>query len=185
METKNRHPKIILISGKPRHGKDTLGLMLKEEYEKMGKKCAVLKFGKYIKDYAKEYLGWDGREETKPRDLLQFLNATLIRKKLKMPTFQARRMKEDIKVLSYFFDVLIIPDLRFPNEVDMQKKSFKNVIAIRVNRPNFTGDGLTKEQAKAINEVALDDYKDWDYVVINTTLEGLQKDVEKIVKENE
>jgi hypothetical protein len=183
MEAENRHPKIFLISGKPRHGKDTVGNMLKEEYEKLGKKCAILKFGKYIKEYAKE-LGWDGREETKPRDLLQYLNATLIRKKLKMPTFQARRMKEDIKVLSYFFDVLIIPDLRFPEEIERQKKSFENVVAIRVNRPNFTKDGLTEAQAKAINEIALDDYKDWDYIVTNRTLDGLHKDVLKIVNEN-
>ena len=82
MEVNYRNPKIYLLSGKARHGKDTIAGYLKEFYEKDGKKVIFSRAGKYIKFYAMEMTGWDGSEETKPRTLLQELGTDVIRNKL-------------------------------------------------------------------------------------------------------
>ena len=60
--------KIYVISGKARHGKDTVALDIKEVYEKKGLKVINLAYGSYIKEYAKRISNWDGSEETKPRE---------------------------------------------------------------------------------------------------------------------
>ena len=51
MNAEYRNPKIYLISGKARHGKDTFSSYLKEAYEENGKKVIVTQLSKYIKYY--------------------------------------------------------------------------------------------------------------------------------------
>ena len=70
-----------------------------------------LSVGTYIKFYAEKYFGWDGNDETKPRELLQMLGTEIIRKQID-PKFHVNRLIQDIKVLSYFYDVFIISDVR-------------------------------------------------------------------------
>ena len=49
LEVNYRNSKIYLLSGKARHGKDTIAGYLKEFYEKDGKKVIFSRAGKYIK----------------------------------------------------------------------------------------------------------------------------------------
>ena len=79
MDIEFRNPKIYLIGGKAKHGKDTFSSFLKEVYENKGKKIIVTQYSKYIKYYAREMTGWDLSEETKPRELLQKLGTDIIR----------------------------------------------------------------------------------------------------------
>ena len=79
MEMINRNPKVFVVGGKARHGKDTFSAYLKEVCENNGKKVLVTQLGKYIKYYAREITGWDMGEENKPRELLQQLGTGLIR----------------------------------------------------------------------------------------------------------
>ena len=65
--------KVYLISGPARNGKDTIGDFLEKEYKEMGYKVCRTQIAKYLKMYIKDYFGWDGSEETKPRELLQNL----------------------------------------------------------------------------------------------------------------
>ena len=74
--------KIYVISGKARHGKDTVALDIKEIYEDKGLKVINLAYGSYIKEYAKKISNWNGSEESKPRELLQELGTDVIRKKI-------------------------------------------------------------------------------------------------------
>lgn len=67
----------------------------------------------------------------------------------------------------------------------MPRQKFKNVFAIRVVRPNFD-NGLTLEQQKHITEVDLDDYKEYDYYLVNDgSLEDLKSKVQNIVEDVE
>ena len=144
MEIFNHNPKIYLIGGKAHHGKTTVGRIIIEEYEKKGQKAARLYLMKYVKDYIKEYFGWDGREETKPRELLQVLGTDIIRKKLGKEYFYVNRIIEDIEILSYFFDVIVIDDVRYKLEIEEIKKKFSNVTAIKIIRENNV-DNLTEK----------------------------------------
>lgn len=174
--------KIFLISGKARSGKHTVANIIKEYYEKLNKKSAITIYAKYIKQYAKDYFNWDGREETKPRELLQQLGTDIIKSKLGMEDFQVRRMIEDIKVLSYYFDVIIIPDARFIEEIEEIKNNFNNVYSIRVNRIDYENN-LTNEEQHHPTEVALDNYNKFDYVVDNITIDNLKLEINNILKD--
>ena len=176
--------KIYVISGKARHGKDTVAMDVKEIYEGKGLKVINLSYGSYIKEYAKKISNWDGTEETKPRELLQELGTDVIRKKIDNDFF-VRRICEDIKVYSYYFDIITISDARFPNELEWPKKNFDNVINIRVIRDGYDSVLSEKEQ-KHLTEVAIDEYNNYDYVIHNDgTLDDLKIKVSDVVRKVE
>lgn len=173
--------KVYLVSGKARHGKDTIAGFLKEELEKRGKKVCFVRYAAYIKFYAKEYFGWDGSEETKPRELLQYIGTDIIREKIDR-LFHVKRILQDIEVLSYFFDTIIIPDVRVKEEILIPKEKFDNVVSINIFRPNFESELTGKEQAH-LTEVGLDDFDQYDYKVINDKdLEALKQKAFDIVE---
>lgn len=172
--------KIIIISGKARSGKDTTSLMLNEMLKAKGYKVLNLQYSTYIKDYAKTISGWDGSEESKPRQLLQELGTSVIRNQID-ELFFVKRIIGDIKVYSYYYDIITISDCRVKAEIDVPKTEFDNIIAVSVTRPNFD-NGLTEEQKKHFTEIDLDDYDKFDYEIVNDgTLDDLKKKVEKFV----
>lgn len=182
MNIEYKNPKIYLLSGKARHGKDTIASYLKEFYEKDNKKVIYSRAGKYLKYYAMEMTGWDGSEETKPRKFLQEFGTDVIRNKLDKAEMLIQRQLDDIMVYSYFYDAIIVPDIRLPREIESIKENFDNVVTIKVERINFETN-LTGNEQKHITENAMDSYQDFDYKIINDTLDKLKEDVYKIYKE--
>ena len=181
MNIENKNPLIYLISGKARHGKDTTAAMIKKYYEEKGQKVINLQYSSYIKEYAKKISNWDGSDETKPRELLQKLGTEVIRKNIDSLFFVDAIIK-DIKVYSYFFDVVIVSDVRTPDEIDYPKNTFKNAFSINVRRSNFD-DGLTEEQRKHYTEIALDNYDKFDYIIMNDrSIDELCEKVNKMLE---
>lgn len=176
--------RVYLISGKARNGKDTIATDMKEYYESIGKKACVMHIANYIKHFAIDYFDWDGREETKPRSLLQKLGTEVIREKMNKPYFFTTRLLEDIEVLENFYDVFLIADVRLPLEINEVKKVYPDAVNLHIERPDLISE-LTAEQKTHITETALDGYDEYDYKIINRTLEDLKKDAIKIVKEVE
>ena len=76
-----------------------------------------------------------------------------------------RRLVEDIKVFSYFYDIIIITDARLVNEIEIPKATFENVTTIRVMRNK--DNELTVEQKQHLTEIDLDNYMMFDYVLDN------------------
>lgn len=182
----NKHPKIFLIAGKARNGKDTVTEFIIKEYQKRNKKALRLAFADYVKMYAKEVSDWDGRDETKPRKFLQELGTDLIRKEID-ELFFVKRICDDIKVYSYFFDVLVVSDVRMKNEIEIPEKLFDNVIKINVVRPNLESP-LTKEEQHHQTECGLDNYNNYDKIVVNDgTIQELEEKIVKLIEviENE
>ncbi len=165
MNLRDGEAKIIIVSGKARSGKDKTASILKENFEKMSKKVIILQYSSYIKEYVRHISDWDGSDETKPREMLQFVGTELIRKQIDEEFF-IKRMIDDIKVYSYFFDVIIISDARIDKEIEKLKNSFRDVVSINVVRPNFESD-LTKEQKAHLTETGLLGYTKFDYEIIN------------------
>ena len=174
--------KIYIIGGKARHGKDTTALAIKKAYG--DKKVINLSYGSYLKEYAKKISDWDGADETKPRELLQHLGTEIIRKKIDKDFF-INRLCEDIKVYSYYFDIVTISDARFPDEILTPRKLFDDVIAIKVVRNNFD-NGLNVNEQTHSTEVALDNFNDYDFVIENDgSIEELEDKVKNMVKKVE
>lgn len=181
MELKEVKPMVYMIAGKARHGKDETSLVIKKYYEFLNKKVLILPIGSYIKAYAQKISNWDGNEETKPRELLQVLGTSVIRDRID-ELFFIKRICEDIKVYSYFFDVIIISDSRLRIEIEEIRANVPNVKVIHVVRPNFN-NGLTEEQLKHRTEIDLDNYNRFDIEIINDgTLDDLKRKVEEVLK---
>ena len=176
--------KVYLISGKARHGKDTTAMYMKKYYESIGKKACIMHIANYIKHFAIDYFGWDGKEETKPRTLLQHLGTEIIRNKMNKPYLFTNRLLEDIEILSNFYEVVLIADVRLPLEIDEVKKIYPDAVNIHINRPDLITK-LSSTEQKHITETALDNYNDYKYNIINTTLKKLEKDAIEIVMEEE
>ncbi len=180
MEFHNLEPRIFLIAGKARSGKSTVCQYLKDELEKKGKRVIISPYTKYLKQYISEITGKEVTEENKPRELLQKLSSDLIKNKLNKKDFFIKRQIDDLDIYSYFFDEIIIPDVRFPEEIEIIKDRFDCVISIGVIRNNFMSD-LTKEEQEDITEVALDYYGNYDYIIKNDDNINLQEEVIKIL----
>lgn len=176
----SKMPKIFVIAGKARSGKDTVASIIKDKIT--DKKVINLQYSFYIKEYAKKISSWDGSEETKPRELLQIIGTDIIRNKIDKHFF-IKKLIDDIKVYSYFFDVITISDARYKDEIELIKESYSNTISIGVMRPNFD-NGLTSDEKKHPTEIDLDDYDNYDYKIINDgNLLELEQKVEKILEE--
>lgn len=182
MEIINRNPKIYIICGKARSGKDTIASYIKKTYEEKGQRGVSIAYADHIKNYAKIITNWDGSDETKPRELLQNLGTEVIREQIDQ-SFFVNRMTEDIKVYAYFFKAIIISDARYADEIDVIKERFKDAVSIHITRPNFTNE-LTDMQKTHLSETGLDHYTNYDYVISNDgTIADLEAKIKKIMLE--
>ena len=175
MQYNNRNPKIFILSGKAKSGKNLIADFIEEYYS--DKKCIQLSYAYYLKQYVKKITTWDGNEQNKPRDLLQSLGIDLVKKiddKLLI-----RRVMEDVQVYSHFFDVIIITDARLVEEIEIPKSLF-NCITIRINKDD---NNLTLEQKKHITETNLDNYCNFDYVINNNDISETKNQIINILKE--
>lgn len=166
---------VILISGKAQHGKDTLALAAKEYLEDKGKRVLILHYADYMKYIAKEYFGWNGKKDSVGRNLLQQLGTNLVRKVDE--NYWVDTVIRFITVFEDEWDCIIVPDTRFPNEIEQMKEAGFNVLSLRVKRPNFDSP-LSEEQQKHPSETALDSYS-FDCVIMNdSTISNLSKKIQ-------
>lgn len=170
--------KIYMLGGKARSGKDTIASYIKAYYETANVKCAILQISSSLKYYASKVLNWDGLEESKPREFLQHIGTEVIRKQMGKD-FLINRIIEDIEILFNYIDVVIVSDVRLPDEFISVKESFDNVTNILVKRNNYKSNLLNNEN-KHLTEVALEMFEKYDVLIEND--EGLDELKQKIIK---
>lgn len=173
--------KVILISGHAQHGKDTVAEMLRDHIQavKFGS-VTITHFADPLKFICREYFGWSGKKNETGRKLLQYVGTDVI-----------RHMKPDFfvdfigDIIRFFFatnDFVIIPDTRFPNEINCLKAKGFDVIHLRVERPGFTSV-LTNEQMLHSSETALDNIQP-DHIIVNDgTINELKAKTKKWAEE--
>lgn len=158
--------KIILISGKAESGKSTCATFIKEKLESRGKKVLVTRFARYLKMYIQDVYDWDGvTKDEFYRNELQQLGTDIIKEKLNLKAFHAKRLAEDVEIYKELgVDMVIIDDTRFRDELYYMKSMFPDeCISVRVNRYDFIS-GLTEEQLKHKSECDLDNFN-FDYTI--------------------
>ena len=165
----------ILISGKAGSGKDTVAQFMKEELEKHGKRVIVIHYGDAVKWVLRDFFNWDGKKDTVGRTLLQHIGTDVVR--TQFPNFWTGIVVGLLKSFEPYsdFDIALVPDARFPNEVNIALENLQNCVAVRVNRRNADGSewinpNLTEEQRNHPSETSLDCFA-FDYVIHND--EGL------------
>lgn len=147
---------IIPVSGKAEHGKDSFARFLCNEITSSGKTCLIFHYADLLKFICKQYMGWNGEKDQAGRTLLQFVGTDEVR--AINNNFWVDYAIEFAKVFQHRWDYMIIPDTRYPNEIDSWKKvpGF-DVRPVRVVRPDYVSS-LTYEQLHHISETALDTY---------------------------
>ncbi len=168
----NKNPRIFILSGKAKSGKDVCANVLEKQYQE--KKVIKLSYAYYLKEYIKKLGFWDGKEENKPRTLMQEFGISFLQEKIEK-NFLINRMLEDIKVYSYFYDIIIITDARLKEEIEIPKKVFNKIVTIRIQ--NEKENSLTEKEKSHITETNLDTYPNFDYKV------SYNKNIEEQIKE--
>ena len=167
--------KVIAVSGHAQHGKDTTAGMLANKLRADGYAVLVTHYADLLKYICKAFFGWNGNKDEDGRTLLQRVGTDVIRKQC--PDFWVDFISD---ILSYFhdeWDYVIIPDTRFPNEIEKLKEKFE-VVHLRVIRDNFLSP-LTPEQQAHPSEIALDNVEA-DYYIHNDS--GLDELNSKIIE---
>ena len=170
--------KVICISGKAQHGKDTSALMVKEMLEDDGYKVLIAHYGDLVKYICKTFFQWNGEKDEAGRSLLQRIGTDVIR--TQEPDYWVSFVAEILRFFDGEWDYVLIPDCRFPNEVEYLKEQGFDVTHMRVVRDNFVSP-LTKEQQEHPSETALDDVIPDYYVRNSGTLDDLRNDLEQFV----
>ncbi len=175
MEYIKKEPKIFVLSGKAKSGKNEVAKIIENYYKNKNKKVIITGFTYYLKDYAKRIIGWNGNELEKPREFLQQFGIEFIKNKID-DKFFINRTIQDILVFSYFYDIIIISDARLVDEIETLKNTYNNVITIKVTRDNYD-NGLKENEKNHITEIDLDNYTNFDHVINNESYDKLVKDV--------
>lgn len=155
--------KVIVISGRAQHGKDTTAGFMKELLEARSKKVLIAHYGDLVKYVCKTFFDWDGQKDEKGRTMLQQVGTERIRNN-GAPDYWVSFIADILKFFPNEWDYVLIPDCRFPNEVEYLQREFA-VTHVRVVRENFKSP-LTEEQQKHPSETALDNYPP-DILLIN------------------
>lgn len=149
---RTRKTVVILISGKAGSGKTTVADMLEEKFLDIPSlRVFRYAFASPLKFIAEAYIGWDKKKDDKGRKLLQEQGRI------------GREYDENIWVKHFLnqldkkagvlpFNVAIIDDWRFPNELAyLQKNPMLDVLTVRI----FGRGGLNGEVAFDVSENSL------------------------------
>lgn len=178
--------KIILISGKAQSSKDTSAQFMKSYLESKDERVLICHYADLLKYICKTFFNWDGVKDDKGRTILQHVGTDTIRMKNERPDYWVDFIIEILWMFYDEWDYVLIPDCRFPNEIERMKSEFNGswdynlVQSVRVNRPNFDS-GLSIDQLTHSSECALDNYEFDHYITNDGTIEELEVKVKNLV----
>lgn len=166
--------KVITISGKAQNGKDTTAGLLKAALEADGYKVLITHYADLLKYICKQFFGWDGQKDDAGRHILQYVGTDIIRQK--RPDYWVGFVTSVLELFPNEWDYVLIPDCRFPNEIDYLKEAGMDTVNLRVVRKNFKSP-LTPEQQAHPSETALDDVEPDYYITNNGSMTDLKRNV--------
>lgn len=174
--------KVFCISGKAGHGKDTLANILAEKLREADQRVLVFHYADLLKWMCQKLFDWDGKKDEAGRHLLQYVGTNVIRKQ--SPDFWVGFVSDVLELFPDEWDFVLIPDCRFPNEIEHLKKKGFDVSHIRIVREGYES-GLSKEAQEHPSETALDDYPADLTVYNNGTVQDLRDGIAVTDKETE
>ena len=173
--------KVICISGKAQNGKSEVAKWFKYLYEGDGYKVAIVPMARDLKQYLTDYYGFLGVKSELWRNQLQSFGQR-VREQVDEDFFATRTFDSICALAENGFQIFIVDDMRYVNELEMIKNFGENVEFIRVNRINFEST-LTDIQKLHPSETQLDDYDKWDYTIsCESGIDKIQIAVQNIYK---
>lgn len=163
--------KVLCISAKAQHGKDTAAGLIRDYLETSGSRVLIIHYADLVKFVCTKFFGWDGQKDEKGRTLLQYIGTDVISSK--QPAYWVDFVISILKFFENEWDYVLIPDCRYPIEVTRMKEEFETTI-LRIERPNFES-GLTEKQKQHVSEISMDEYH-FDSIIYNdSTLEAFKE----------
>lgn len=156
--------KIICISGHAQNGKDTVAQIMQKTLWGYGERVLIAHYADLVKYICKQFFDWDGKKDEYGRSLLQYVGTNKVR--AKEPDFWVGFICKMLELFPDEWDYVLIPDCRFPNELDYLRNHGFDVVHLRVRRDGFD-NGLTETQKAHPSETSLDHVKP-DAVIHNT-----------------
>ena len=163
--------RVLCISAKAQHGKDTAATLIKEYLEANGKRVLIIHYADLVKFVCTKFFNWDGQKDEKGRTLLQYVGTDVISSQ--QPSYWVDFVISILKFFENEWDYVLIPDCRYPVEVTRMSTAFETQI-LRIERPNFESS-LTEKQKQHVSETSMDNYF-FDAIIYNdSTLESFKE----------
>lgn len=186
--------KIYLIHAKAQNGKDTCAERIKHYYELKGKKVLIIAFADYVKFVLDKYYGIPHARTKEYRTHIQQFATDQVRSAV--PNFWAEVVAQLLYSIRNDFDIVVIPDWRFENElqaigfymIDEFRSGETQLIKVLIERENYYFiDNMTEEQRAHQSENELDNFENFDYTIINrqNEFDEFFKDINTMIKEIE
>lgn len=173
--------RVIAISGHAQNGKDTSAAMMASELKDRGNRVLITHYADLLKYICRTFFDWNGEKDEDGRRILQYVGTDIIRRKA--PDYWVDFIVSILKNFGENWDYVIIPDSRFPNEIEKLKSEGFDVTHLRVIRDNFISP-LTEEQQKHPSETALDNVEADFYIHNAGTKDDLKNIITNWLKEN-
>lgn len=172
--------KVICISAKAQHGKDTAAQIIKKYLEEHDKRVLIIHYADLLKFICTKFFGWDGQKNEAGRTILQHVGTDTVRKQ--NPDYWVDFVVQFLSLFSSDWDYALIPDCRFPNEAEKMLESFDTKV-LRIFRPNFD-NGLSIEQQQHPSEISMDNYP-FDTAIYNDSdLESFSEKLKQFIDVN-
>ena len=172
--------KVIAVSGHAGSGKDTVGRMLETKLEADGASVQIMHYADLLKYICKSFFGWNGEKDEAGRTLIQYVGTDVVRKN--NPDYWVNFIADMLDFFGESWDYVVIPDTRFPNEIDHLIERGFDTVHVRVERPCFESS-LTDEQKSHESETALDETIPNYYITNDGDINDLYTKVSKLVTE--
>jgi hypothetical protein len=156
--------KVLCISAKAQHGKDTAAGIIKDYLEAKGNRVLITHYADLVKFVCTKFFDWNGQKDEKGRTLLQYVGTDVISSQ--QPSYWVDFIISILKFFEKEWDYVLIPDCRYPIEAARMIETFDTKV-LRVERPNFD-NGLTLKQKQHVSETSMDNYH-FDAVIYNNT----------------
>ena len=102
------------------NGKDFIAKEIKSQLEQNGNKVLITHFADLLKYICKSFFDWNGKKDDEGRTLLQYVGTDIIREN--NPNYWVKFLVGILEMFYNEWDYVLIPDCRFPNEVDIFKE---------------------------------------------------------------
>ncbi len=170
--------RIFLIGGKSGSGKGEVAKIIKEYYIYKLETCAITEYSKYLKNFTKELTDWNGNNNTKPRTYMQELGDKIRQIDSK---YFINNMLDDLKIYQELVQNVVVADVRYPDEFEEIKLNYDEVYSFIIEN-QFGKSNLTLEEQSHRTEIALDNYEDYDYLIVNEEMSILKDKIFKILE---
>lgn len=176
--------KIFLLHGKARSGKNFTAEIMKQEYEKQGKKVLICGFADPVKDTMTRYFGITDFKSAEGRTAIQHYATDICRTENAFTW--AKIMSTWLYAVRKLFDVVIFADWRFLSEREQIVWDWYSVgcdvKTVQILRGGENWSDLNEVQKSHQSETELDNYKNFDYTIYNDKdKEYIREQVEKIL----